>query len=147
MDADRHRDPILAPFIEASFPCERCGNVAARIALVPRGGFDPTDVGREPVVDAPRYVIDAPGFGLSHALLPGGAAPTVPQIAVALADRDVTALWDLDPEYVPMWCPSCRAVYCADDWTLWPVHADDMPGWFEELRGRCPAGHERRIYD
>lgn len=97
------------------------------------------------MLDTPRYVIDADRLGLTHALLPTG--PDVTAIAGALAERDIIALWELNPEYVPMWCPRCQAVYCADEWTLWPVYADDMPGWFEELRGRCPAGHERRIYD
>ena len=134
-----------APSLEATFACAVCGKEAARIVVVPRGGYDRVDLDLEVVVDTPRYVIDADQLGLTHALLPTG--PDVTAIAAALAERDITALWELNPEYVPMWCPPCRAVYCADEWTLWQVWADDLPDWFEELRGRCPVGHERQIYD
>ncbi len=136
-----------APAIEASFPCSICGREAARLVLVPRGGYDRIDVAHEPLVDAPRYLVDAAGFGMSHALLPAGDGVHVSAIAAALADRDVTELWRINPEFAPMWCPSCRAVYCSREWALWTVYADDDPAWFEELRGRCPSGHERRIYD
>jgi hypothetical protein len=60
---------------------------------------------------------------------------------------DIRALYKLDREYAPVWCPTCEQVFCADEWRTWDVHADDFPGFFEEKRGVCPNGHERWIYD
>jgi hypothetical protein len=46
------------------------------------------------------------------------------------------ALYAIDPELVPFYCPWCDAVYCGRHWrcTL-------PPG----IRGICPEGHERLL--
>jgi hypothetical protein len=53
----------------------------------------------------------------------------------------------LDSEIVPFYCRECAASYCEAHWTTWSIFDEDWPSWFDELRGRCPGGHERRIYD
>ena len=65
----------------------------------------------------------------------------------AIAAADPARLMRIDRELVPLYCPDCPAVYCADHWTKWDVYADDFPVWFEEKRGRCPKGHERMLMD
>ena len=62
----------------------------------------------------------------------------------ALGAGDAEALHALDLEYVPFWCPRCNASYCDRHWVTWDLFAD---GFFDEKRGRCPAGHERRLFD
>ena len=64
-----------------------------------------------------------------------------------LRHGDIQNLYRMDEEYAPFYCPKCDAVYCGDCWRQWPVFADDYPGWFEEMRGVCPAGHQRRLTD
>jgi hypothetical protein len=56
-------------------------------------------------------------------------------------------LYALDPEYTPFYCPGCDAVYCGEHWIRWDVFDDDMPGWRDSIRGRCPQGHERMLED
>jgi hypothetical protein len=54
----------------------------------------------------------------------------------------------MDREIVPFFCRECAASYCEAHWTTWPIFDSDYPGgWFVELRGRCPEGHEPRIHD
>ena len=63
----------------------------------------------------------------------------------AAAAGDAAALFALDPELAPFYCPECRAVYCGDHWERWDVFDDD--GWHDSIRGRCPRGHERLLED
>ena len=65
----------------------------------------------------------------------------------AIEAGDPARLMAIDRELVPLYCPRCRAIYCAQHWQRWPVFADDLPGWSEEERGTCPNGHERMIID
>ncbi|HEX5827110.1 MAG TPA: hypothetical protein VFY23_06295 [Candidatus Limnocylindrales bacterium] len=139
-------DVLVSPTLEHRFPCARCGGEAARVSLAPRGGFDRTEARTELIPGVPRLIIDAPVFGIRHWLL-GDLEDAPLPAAAALADGDAAALHAIDPELAPMWCPACEAVYCASEWTTWQVFAEDDPAWFEELRGRCPDGHERMLLD
>ena len=65
----------------------------------------------------------------------------------AMLAGDVLELMRLDDELVPFYCPGCAASYCEAHWAMWSEFDPDWPIWFDELRGRCPRGHERRIYD
>ena len=56
-------------------------------------------------------------------------------------------VFEVDPEFVPCFCPMCDASYCADHWTRWDVFDEDMPAWHDSIRGRCPRGHERMLED
>ena len=63
------------------------------------------------------------------------------------AALSAAALYALDLEYVPFYCPTCGAVYCRECWRTFLVFADDLPGWLEETRGTCPENHERMLSD
>ena len=61
---------------------------------------------------------------------------------------DPAALLAIDLELVPFWCPECAATYCADHWQREMVFEHDpLPAWLDEIRGRCPHGHERMLED
>jgi hypothetical protein len=60
---------------------------------------------------------------------------------------DPAALYALDPELVPFYCPPCGASYCSDHWERRDVFDDDAPDWHDSIRGRCPRGHERMLED
>jgi len=140
--------------IEATFTCAKCGGPAARVVVVPAGVPAPPPKmgpGRSPLaaevilVDDARVLIEAVGFGGSM----GGTEidDALGKILAAVATADPAALYAAHREVGRFWCPTCRASYCGRCWTLAPIFDDDYPGWFEELQGRCPAGHERQIYD
>ena len=66
-------------------------------------------------------------------------------LRTALQDRDPAALFAVDLELAPFWCPTCEASYCGEHWVRWSVFDDD--GWHDSIRGRCPHGHERMLED
>lgn len=68
-------------------------------------------------------------------------------VRAAMLAGDAEALMRLDREIVPFYCRECATSYCEVHWTTWSEFDPDWPGWFEELRGLCPKGHERQIYD
>lgn len=60
---------------------------------------------------------------------------------------DMDALYRIDPEIVPLYCPPCGVSYCRAHWTLWDEFDPDDPGWYDQTLGRCPNDHERRVFD
>jgi hypothetical protein len=72
---------------------------------------------------------------------------TLAELETAIAARDVPALFALEPELTPFWCPSCGASYCSEHWEWWDVWDEDWPSWRDSVRGRCPQGHERMLED
>jgi hypothetical protein len=64
--------------------------------------------------------------------------------ALSAPDSDPLALFRIDPEIVPFWCHACRSSYCGQHWKTWDLYDD---GFFDEKRGRCPKGHERKLID
>ena len=69
-------------------------------------------------------------------------APAVPP------PDDPAALFALDFELAPFWCPDCHATYCGDHWRSWmEFEHDELPGWLDSIRGVCPRGHERMLED
>ena len=133
----------VGPFVEARWACARCGGQAAHVRVCPPGAPEP---GRKDVPAFLEEVRIAIFFG-RHSVTSAPGTSVRPEILAAIADGDAPALYWLDEELAPFWCPSCGLAYCAEDWTTQIIWADDYPGWFEELRGVCPDGHERRIYD
>jgi hypothetical protein len=113
----------------ASFACARCGARAASIWLeiLPEG----------PAIRRESFT------GLLTAPL---AEATAVRLRAAL-DLGEAAVFDLDPEYAPFYCPDCRASYCGDHWDRQDVFDDDLPEWHDSIRGRCPNGHERMLED
>ncbi len=68
----------------------------------------------------------------------------VATVMTAIGKGDAGELHRIDDEMVPFWCPKCPATYCRDHWENWPVFDESF---FDEMRGRCPKGHERRMTD
>jgi len=66
-------------------------------------------------------------------------------LQAALRAGDAAALFAVDLELAPFWCPRCEASYCGEHWVRWSVFDDD--GWHDSIRGRCPQGHERMLED
>jgi hypothetical protein len=139
------KDAVLASFVAATFVCAHCGRDAATVSVRPRGVGDPGLAQAPFGIDYDRVVVEAGTLSTST----GGTNvdAVLPAVLVAVVTGDPAALFAADFEMAPFWCPRCQASYCAEEWSRWPVYADDYPGWFEELRGRCPAGHERMLRD
>jgi hypothetical protein len=57
---------------------------------------------------------------------------------------DAPALFHVDREFAPFWCPECAESYCGEHYRHWDVY--DGP-FFDCVRGRCPRGHERMLID
>lgn len=65
----------------------------------------------------------------------------------AIARADVWEIFVMDVEWAPFFCERCDRVYCGDCWRTWEVFEDDFPHWVDQVRGACPAGHERMLSD
>ena len=79
-------------------------------------------------------------------------SPRAEALLPLLHAGDIAALHDylfqhVSPLYSGMdvYCPTCRAAYCADHWDLQFLYADDYPGWMESIIGYCPKGHRRTL--
>lgn len=130
------------------FRCRHCHADAGRVTLYARGELVPARV-----ANAGDTVMS--DFGNSSAGQPRLEVRsqvgdvTIMQLDVlralaALGSGDARALHALGVELVPFWCPGCDASYCGRHWITWDLFHD---GFFDEKRGRCPAGHERRLLD
>jgi hypothetical protein len=92
-----------------------------------------------------EWLLVEEGFlGKTSMRLDSAAAERVAQV---LQRADAAALYALNLEYAPFYCPTCAAVYCGECWRTFLVFADDLPGFLEETRGICPQGHERMLSD
>jgi hypothetical protein len=65
--------------------------------------------------------------------------------AVRAAIAQASALYALDPELAPFYCPRCRLSYCGEHWSRADVF--DADGFHDSIRGTCPEGHERMLED
>lgn len=118
------------PLVRATFACSVCGNEAG-VVLVRRDG-EQHEARRE----------SWPGV----LILPRTAEELAP-LRVALESADVRQVFAFDLELAPFYCPACDAVYCSDHWDWWDVWDDELSGWRDSVRGRCPQGHERMLED
>jgi hypothetical protein len=119
-------EPILRRGASAvhTFNCQLCGNWAATVQL--------TD--GELVVSSfvSRLTVKVP-------------AEAQGMLCEVIAAGDTRALYAIDLEFAPFYCPRCDACYCGEHWTRWDVFDDD--GWHDSIRGLCPQGHERMLED
>lgn len=125
----------------ATFHCDRCGDVACTLTLLPPFVRDPQAPlphtsgwlpGQDTLfADSIRLSIDGP-VKTTHTFLPG-IAVDVQAIEAALKAGDPDALNTIDREYAPFWCRSCAKSYCRNCWTVW-VDYDD--GFYDCTRGR-----------
>jgi hypothetical protein len=120
------------PLAWATFTCARHGTAAGTLHLHRMGD------------DGDGLLVQEGFLGKTSTRLGAAAAERVAQV---LARADAAALYALDVEYAPFYCPTCNAVYCAACWRTFLVFADDLPGWLEETRGTCPEHHERMLSD
>jgi hypothetical protein len=63
---------------------------------------------------------------------------------VRAAIADAAALYALDPELAPFYCPECERSYCGAHWRREDVFEGDF---HDSIRGTCPDGHERMLED
>ncbi|MBA2719221.1 MAG: hypothetical protein H0U52_08300 [Chloroflexi bacterium] len=137
--------------IRATYLCGACGCVASIVTLVEPGQPDPLLTPEPPDVPPGVSTLSAKLFPDESFLaidggpvsLTLGPAP-LDRATSALRSGDPAALYLIDFEYAPFWCPSCRASYCRDHYRRWAVYDD---GFFDCIRGECPAGHERMLMD
>ena len=127
--------------------CATCGALAMHIQTTAPGDALWTSSGDEPPSTASADGVQVEAgehrLWLATADVKGG----LDAVTAAMIAADAETLQRLDDEIVPFYCRECGASYCEAHWTTWPVFDPDWPSWFDELRGRCPTGHERRIYD
>ena len=135
----------------ATYLCGQCRKVAATVTLVAPGQPDPRLTPEPP--DVPRGVSTITGavFPRSGQLsIDGGplsvtlAPVPMELVAAALDSRSAAALFELDSEYAPFWCPTCGVSYCRDHYRTVEVYDE---GFFDCIRGVCPQGHERTLAD
>ncbi len=115
--------PVLA---EARFTCSLCGQPAGSIRAL---------------ADPPRIRIERDGN--TYMIGPDD----LPAFQAAAAQPGARALYRLDLEYTPTYCPDCDAVYCRAHWQTWLEFDADEPSWLDCVRGTCPKGHTRMIED
>jgi hypothetical protein len=114
----------------AQWHCHACGQRAGIVAL--DRSATPAEVRRESFTGVLTQPSNVEGTERLHR---------------ALVAQDAGAVWALDPELAPFYCPTCGASYCGEHWQRWDVFDDDAPGLRDCIRGRCPQGHERLIED
>ena len=64
--------------------------------------------------------------------------------AVRAALGSARALYELDFELAPFYCPVCDRSYCGEHWSATDVFEDCV---HDSIRGTCPEGHERMLED
>ena len=133
--------------VSASYLCAVCGEVASTVTLVATGQPDPRLTPEPPGVPPGVSMILADHASLSIAGGPVsvtvGPVP-VEAVAAALATGRASALFEIDSELAPFWCPRCRAAYCRDHYRTETLYDD---GFFDCIRGTCPKGHQRTLED
>ena len=113
----------------AEYTCALCGAVAGRVEVVP----SPTTPGN-------RLVLSV-FFSVWQQASPEA---TYSAAADALRGGDPRALWTLNAEWAPFYCPECNACYCRDHWRQW-MEFDE--GFYDCTYGTCPRGHTRMLDD
>lgn len=134
-----------------TYPCASCPNPASTVTLVGRGQPDPN------LTPAPPGLPDGVGSIFSTVLpdagmlsIKGGPVSVslgpvdLDRVAAALATNDPAELFAIDFELAPFWCPKCAASYCGDHYRAITLYDE---GYFDCIRGTCPAGHERMLMD
>ena len=117
-----------------TYTCGACGETASTVTLVAPGRPDPR-FGRV-VPRGSQLAIDGGPISITLAPVPAE------QVAAALESGDAAALFAIDPEYAPFWCPRCAAAYCPDHYVTKQVYVQGFP---LSVSGVCPKGHRRML--
>ncbi|HYH81917.1 MAG TPA: hypothetical protein VEX86_19070 [Longimicrobium sp.] len=117
------------PTPAAEYACAACGAVAGRVEVV----RSPTGAGNRLVLSvfASMWEEASPTATYAHA-------------AEALRGGDPRALWSLNSEWAPFYCPACDACYCRAHWVEQVEFEDDF---YDCTHGTCPRGHTRLLDD
>lgn len=133
--------------VSTTYTCGVCGNVAATVTLVPPGVPDPRLTPEPSGVPPGISRVFDQSARLSIAGGPSSltlGAKMTPELVMALESGSAAALFAIDAEFAPFWCPVCAASYCREHYRSWAVYDD---GFFDCIQGVCPAGHERMLTD
>ena len=137
-----------------TFTCDLCGAEAGRVGVHAPGEAVTDRDGDEIEPLMSRFDIDR--ADRARLMVTSGVGDVsfaefdVKGVLRALGAADVgnsrvaRALYAIDSELVPFWCPRCPGSYCSRHWETWDLFDD---GFFDEKRGRCPKGHERKLID
>ena len=113
----------------AEYTCAECGALAGRVEVIP-----------SPDTPGNRLVLSV-FLAMWEQATPDA---TYADAADALRRGDPRALWELNPEWAPFYCPECGTCYCRDHWRQW-MEFDE--GFFDCSYGTCPRGHTRMLED
>jgi hypothetical protein len=139
--------------IGTTYLCATCGCAASIVTLVEPGQPDPRLTPEPAGVPPGISTLTAQVFPDQSFLSIGGGPVSVTigpismpveRTVTALQSGDPAALYAIDREYAPFWCPTCRASYCREHYRSWTLYDD---GFFDCIQGVCPAGHERMLMD
>ena len=135
----------------ATYLCAVCGCDASTVTLVMPGQPDPRLTPEPPGVppgvgsifmnafpDQGQLSIDGGPVSVTIGPVP------IDAVAAALLTGDAAALFAIDSELAPFWCPTCRASYCREHYPTVTLFDE---GFFDCIHGTCPAGHERTLED
>jgi hypothetical protein len=133
----------------AQFFCGKCGKKAATVTLLLPGQPDPR-LTPEPKGAPPG--ISKLGSEFARLSIDGGpasgttmvVAANAQSVAAALLAESASALYEINYEFAPFWCPSCQCSYCREHYAAIPTFDD---GFFDAIYGTCPQGHRRKLDD
>jgi hypothetical protein len=123
----------------AVWECVACGQLASTVYVLEADQSDPK-AADEVMSTYHRIAIWGGPVSVTIGLDPSQRA----SVLAAVNANDASALFELDREFAPFWCPECEATYCAQHYVHWDVYDD---GFFDCIRGTCPNGHERMLLD
>jgi hypothetical protein len=113
--------------------CHKCGKVSASVALVEQSGrlaLEVTEfIGVCEFYEIAQKAVDRELFNK----------------IVMLVRTDLMELHRLDHDAFGFVCRKCGCAYCIECWQS--VYNVFDEGFLEEIRGRCPEGHEQMIQD
>lgn len=125
--------------------------MASTVTLVAQGQSDPRLTPEPPGVPPGVSRLTSKAFpDWGQLAIDGGpvsvtlAPVPMEEVAAALAIGNAAALFAINSEYAPFWCPSCGSSYCREHYRTVELYDE---GFFDCIRGVCPEGHERTLED
>jgi hypothetical protein len=67
------------------------------------------------------------------------------RVVAAIRAGDARALYAVNAEFAPFFCPQCGNCYCEEHWKQRELL--EKGGWFDCVEGTCPLGHKRVLED